>query len=104
MFLLIKLILLPLKLIFELIEHSGHRRRYRRHHVRVNWTPGTARLTRWTKQVSRGLGAIDRTPVQRFVLTPLAVLAVLVVWLLLVEVWVAWWALLVLAVPIMLLA
>jgi hypothetical protein len=38
------------------------------------------------------------------VLTPLAMLAVLAAWLVLVYLWLAWWVLLVFAVPVMLLA
>jgi hypothetical protein len=103
-FLLFKLILLPLylplKILAELVEHAGHRRRYRRR-LRVNWLPGRTGLSRWTSDVYRSLGTAGRTPVQRFLVGPLAVLAVFLVWAGLVYAWMLWWLVLVIAVPLM---
>ena len=107
MFFLIKLVLLPIwlpfKIIFEIAEHSGHRRHHRRRHLRVTWLPGTAGLTRWTSDVMRSVGAAEQTPVQRFAVTPIAVLAVIFAWAVLAAAWLAWWAVLMLALPLMLL-
>jgi len=98
-FLLFKLFLLPLwlplKLLAELVEHSGHRRHHRRYDLRVNWTPGRAGLARWTNGVFKELGGSAATPVQRFVLRPLAMLAVGMIWLLTVYAWFMWWVILV---------
>jgi hypothetical protein len=107
-FLLIKLVLLPLwlpfKIIAEIIEHSGHRRHHRRRHLRVNWLPGTAGLTRWTSDLMRSVGAAEQTPVQRFAVMPIAVLAMILAWAVLASAWLLWWTVLILALPLMLLA
>lgn len=105
MLLLVKLLLLPLwlplKLVGELVEHSGHRRR-RHRHLRVNWTPGRAGLTRWTSEVSKTARDGQRTSLDRFVLAPLTMLAVLTVWLLMLYAWLVWWAVLCIALCVML--
>jgi len=86
-FLLIKLILLPVwlpfKIIAEMAEHSSHRRHYkrRRHYVRTVWMPGKAGLVRWTTDIMCSVRAAEQTPTQRFVVAPMAVLAVIVAWL-----------------------
>ena len=107
-FFLIKLVLLPIwlpfKIIFEIAEHSGHRRHHRRRHLRVTWLPGTAGLTRWTSDLMRSVSKAEQTPVQRFAVTPIAILAVIFAWTVLASAWLLWWAVLTLALPLMLLA
>ncbi len=76
MFFLIKLLLLPIwlpfKILGEIIEHSGHHRRYHRK-VRVDWTPGRAGLSQWTSSILR---SVDTTPAQKFIARPLVTIAV----------------------------
>lgn len=108
MFLIVKLILLPLwlplKLIGELIEHSGRgrRRRHYRRRMRVAWTPGRAGLTRWTSGVMRAATASPGRGL-RLVAVPFAVVAVFLVWTGLVYAWLLWWAVLAIALPLALL-
>ena len=108
MFFLIKLVLLPIwlpfKIIAEIVEHSGHHRHHRRRRLRVAWLPGNAGLTRWTSDVMRTVGAAEHTPAQRFMVTPITVLAVILAWAVLVSAWLLWWVILTLAVPLMVLA
>jgi hypothetical protein len=108
-FFLIKLVLLPVwlpcKIIAEIVEHSGHRRHYRRRRrLRLIWLPGKAGLARWTSDVMGTVGAARRTPAQRFVVAPITVLAVILVWAVVVYAWLLWWVILALAVPVMALA
>jgi hypothetical protein len=120
-FFLIKLpflmLMLPFKLLAEVLEHSGHRRHHHHHHHHhprqrppqplpppryqyqprrhrhITWLPGQAGLTRWSRQVTQSAGQPGRTPVQRYLLTPAAVLAVMGAWVGLVYVWLLWWML-----------
>lgn len=107
MFLLVKLIMLPiwlpLKLIGELIEHSdrSRRRRYRRR-VRIAWTPGQTPLTQWSSRMMRAARA-NQDGVFRFLAVPFAVLAVVLAWVMLLYAWLLWWAILIIVLPLALL-
>jgi hypothetical protein len=107
-FFLIKLVLLPIwlpfKLIAEVAEHSGHRRHHRRRHLRATWMPGKAGLSRWTSGVMRTVSGAQQTPIQRFVVAPIAVLAVILTWCALIYAWLLWWVILAIALPLALIA
>jgi hypothetical protein len=105
------MLMAPFKLLAEVLEHSGHRRHHQHHsrrrtrqplpryqyqprrHRHITWLPGLAGLTRWSRQVTQSAGQPGRTPVQRYLLTPAAVLAVMGAWVGLVYVWLLWWML-----------
>jgi len=98
------LIMLPFKLLAELAEHSGRRRRYYRRHRKITWLPGQAGLARWTRRVTRQAPRAGRTPMQQYVITPLTILAVGGAWLGMIYVWLTWWMLLVIIIPLSVLA
>ena len=107
------ILMAPFKLLTEVLGHSGRRRHHRHHsqrrtpqplpppqhwpqprrHLAITWLPGQAELTRWSRQVTQSAGQPGRTPVQRYLLTPAAVLAVMGAWVGLVYVWLQWWML-----------
>lgn len=104
MFLILKLIMvpiwLPLKLIGELIEHSGgSRRRHYRRHTRVAWTPGRPPLTRWSSQMMR-TASVGQHGAFRLAAVPFAMLATVLAWGMLLCAWIVWWAVLVIVLPV----
>jgi hypothetical protein len=52
----------------------------------------------------RTVSAAEQTPVQRFVVAPSAFLAVMLTWCVVLYVWLLWWVVLAVALPLMLLA
>jgi len=99
MILLIKLLFLPiwlaLKIIGELVEHSGRRRRHRHHRVRIVWLPGRADFMRWSSEITRRVKAAEPLPLRVFFLMPIAALGLPMMWCLVVYLWLLWWMLMI---------